>query len=243
MLRKHNIQVDTALSGQEAVNRIKSGEPVYDIILMDHLMPDMDGIETTRMIRSISTEYAKSIPIVALTATADDTNKGSAENFLANGFQAVIPKPLSLAKVEAFFKDWISGKNKANPADSDKKGKNMKIEIAGVEESKIMELYDGDMEIFLPVLRSYLSAIPASLEKMRAVSAETLESYKISVHGVKSTSESIGALEARKMAAELEALAKAGDLSGVQAKNDALLRHVDKLLGNIKIWLERLDGK
>jgi CheY-like chemotaxis protein len=240
MLRKYKIQVDTALSGQEAIDRIKSGEPVYDIIFMDYLMPDMDGIETTRVMRSLGTEYAKSVAVIALTTIAEGTDE---QTFLNNGFQAVLSKPLSLAKVEVFFKDWISGKNKANPVDSDKKGKNMKIEIAGVDESKIMELYDGDMDIFLPVLRSYLSVIPASLEKMRAVSAETLESYKISVHGVKSTSESIGTMDARKMAAELEALAKAGDLSGVLAKNDALLRHVDKLLGNIRIWLERLDGK
>jgi hypothetical protein len=78
---------------------------------------------------------------------------------------------------------------------------------------------------------------------MRSVSAGTLAEYRVKVHGVKSTSESIGAMEARKMAAELEALAKAGDLSGVLAKNEELLRYVDKLLGNIRIWLEKLDGK
>jgi CheY-like chemotaxis protein len=69
------------LSGQEAVNRIKSGDPVYNIIFMDHLMPDMDGIETTREIRSIGTEYAKSIQIIALTAVADDADKGAAGLF------------------------------------------------------------------------------------------------------------------------------------------------------------------
>jgi hypothetical protein len=50
-------------------------------------------------------------------------------------------------------------------------------------------------------------------------------------------------MEARRMAAELEALAKAGDLPGVLAKNEALLRHVDDLLGNIQHWLEQLDSK
>jgi hypothetical protein len=78
---------------------------------------------------------------------------------------------------------------------------------------------------------------------MRSVSAGTLTDYKIKVHGVKNTSESIGAMEARRMAAELETFAKAGDLSGVLGKNEALLRYVDNLLGNIRIWLERLDGK
>jgi HPt (histidine-containing phosphotransfer) domain-containing protein len=78
---------------------------------------------------------------------------------------------------------------------------------------------------------------------MRSVSAGTLTDYKIKVHGVKNTSESIGAMEARRMAAELEVLAKAGDLSGVLGKNEALLRHVDELLGNIQQWLKQLDAK
>jgi CheY-like chemotaxis protein len=247
MLRKYKIQADCVLNGQEAVNRIKSGEPVYDVIFMDHLMPDMDGIETVRLIRSLGTEYAKSVPVIALTAVVGEPDGDGAASggqmFLDNGFQAVLSKPLSFAKVDAFFKDWIRSKNKLNTVDSDKKEKNMKIEIAGVDESKIMELYDDDMEIFLPVLRSYLSVIPESLEKMRSVSAETLADYRVIVHGIKSTSESIGVMEARRMAAELEALAKAGDLSGVLAKNEALLRHVDDLLGNIQNWLVRLDGK
>ncbi|MDR0473069.1 MAG: response regulator, partial [Treponema sp.] len=245
MLRKHKIQVDTAFSGQEAVSRIKSGEPVYDIIFMDHLMPDMDGIETVRLIRSIGTEYAGSVPVIALTTIAEGVDYAAVTDgqmFLDNGFQAFLSKPLSLAKVDAFFKDWIRGKKKASSVDSDKKEENMKIEITGVDENKIMELYDGDMEIFLPVLRSYLSVIPASLEKMRSVSAETLAEYRVSVHGVKSTSESIGALEARKMAAELEVLAKDGNLPGVLAKNEALIRYIDELLGNIQHWLERLDA-
>jgi CheY-like chemotaxis protein len=209
-------------------------------------MPEMDGIETVRLIRSLYTEYAKSVPVIALTAAVDNAVEDSTADlqmFLDNGFHAVIPKPLSLAKVDAFFKDWIHNKIKNNTDDSDMKENKMKIEIAGVDESKVMDLYDGDMEIFLPVLRSYLSVIPASLEKMRSVSAETLSDYKVSVHGVKSTSESIGAQEARNMAAELEAFAKAGDLSSVLAKNETLIRHVDDLLGNIRIWLERLDGK
>jgi CheY-like chemotaxis protein len=238
MLRKYKIQADCVLNGQEAVNQIKNGEPVYDIIFMDQLMPEMDGIETVRLIRSLNTEYAKSIPVIALTADVDNAVDGSTEHwqiFLDNGFHTVIPKPLSLAKVDTFLKDWIRNKNKKNSNGFDIKENKMKIEIAGVDEKKVMELYDGDMDIFLPVLRSYLSVIPASLEKMRSVSSETLTDYNVSVHGVKSTSESIGAEEARRMAAELENLAKAGDFPGVLAKNETLIRRVDDLLKNIHI--------
>jgi HPt (histidine-containing phosphotransfer) domain-containing protein len=161
--------------------------------------------------------------------------------FLDNGFQAVISKPLSIAKVDTFIKDWFSDMIKKDTVD--KKEKDMKIDIPGVDEERIIELYDGDFEIYLPVLRSYLSVIPDTLDEISHVSAETLQDYTIKVHGVKSTSDSIGAEEARKMALELEMLAKAGDLSAVQAKNEAFIQYARTLLGNIQSWLAQLDAK
>jgi signal transduction histidine kinase/DNA-binding response OmpR family regulator len=235
MLRKYKIQVDCALNGQEAVNRIKNREPEYNFIFMDHLMPDMDGIEATRLIRSINTEYAQNIPVIAVTANdaIEDENM-----FLNNGFQVILHKPLSLAKLDGFIKDWLN--NTTN--DTAMKEKKIVIEIPGIDQNKIKELYDGDMEIYLPVLRSYLSAIPLALNKMRSVSEQALPDYIVCVHGVKGTSDSIGADIARKMAAELEILAKNGDISGLLAKNEALIAYVSDLLGNIQNWLAQLDS-
>jgi len=241
MLRKYKIQADCASSGQEAIDRIKRMEPRYNIIFMDHLMPDMDGIETTRQIRSLGTEYAKNVQIVALTA---NTATGNEQIFLDNGFMAVIPKPISVAKLDIFIKNWIFNKAKIgnDSVAAEKKEKDMKIDIPGVYEEKVMELYDGDMDIYLPVLRSYVSVIPEALDKMSHVTAENLSEYVVQVHGIKSTSDSIGAEEARKMALDLEAMAKAGDLAGVLAKNGALLQYLKDLLVNIHNWLARLDA-
>jgi len=241
MLRKYKMQADCASSGQEAVDRIKGMEPYYNIIFMDHLMPDMDGIETTRRIRSLGTEYAKNIYIVALTA---NNAEGSEQMFLDNGFMAVIPKPISVSKLDTFLKDWIYDKDKINgdSIDSDKREKDMKIDIPGVDEERIIELYAGDMDIYLPVLRSYVSVIPNSLEKMKHISAQNLSEYVVQVHGIKSSSDSIGAEEARKMAYDLEQLAKAGDLAGVLEKNGALLQYIEGLLVNIQKWLTRFDA-
>jgi signal transduction histidine kinase/DNA-binding response OmpR family regulator/HPt (histidine-containing phosphotransfer) domain-containing protein len=240
MLRKFKMQADCVLSGEEAVERIKSGEPEYNIIFMDLMMPEMDGMVAARLIRSLKTEYAKKIPIIALSAiTTDETEEKKKQLFKA-GFQAILCKPLTVAKVEAFIKDWI-GDNLENPLEE--KEKHVKIDIPGVDEKKVMDTYSGDMDIFLPVLRSYLSTIPGSLEKLSQVSAETLQQYTVTVHGVKSTSDSIGAETARKMALELEMAAKAGDFSLVSAKNGALILYVKELLANIQQWLAKLDAK
>jgi HPt (histidine-containing phosphotransfer) domain-containing protein len=115
----------------------------------------------------------------------------------------------------------------------------MAVDIPGVLPDKINELYNGDMDIYLPVVESYLSSIPEVLDKMRSVSAQTLANYAAYVHGVKSTSDSIGAEEARKLAYELEKLAKAGDLSAVLEKNGALISCVDKLITDLKAWLAK----
>jgi CheY-like chemotaxis protein len=102
MLNKYKIKVNCVQNGKEAVLRIQKGEPPYDFILMDYMMPDMDGIETTRQIRALDTEYAKNIPIIALTGNDDP---GSESMFLDNGFQLVLYKPISLDKLNVFLKE------------------------------------------------------------------------------------------------------------------------------------------
>jgi len=115
----------------------------------------------------------------------------------------------------------------------------MDIEIPGLDVNSGLELCDGNMDIYLNALHLYASSIPADLDKMKNVSAETLKDYAITVHSVKSMSQYIGAEEARKTAKELEALAKGGDLAGVQAQNEAFLRCTQNVVDSIQKWLEK----
>jgi len=118
----------------------------------------------------------------------------------------------------------------------------MEINIPGLDTKSGIELCDGSIETYIYSLRLYVSNVPASLEKMRNVSEETLRDYAISAHGVKSVSQYIGAQEAIKTAKELEALAKSGDLAGVLARNDAFIKYANNLLDSIKSWLEKNDS-
>jgi CheY-like chemotaxis protein len=102
MLNKYKIKVNCVQNGKDAVLRIQKGEPPYSFILMDYMMPDMDGIETTRQIRALGTEYAKNIPIIALTGNDDS---GDESMFLGNGFQSILRKPISLEKLNVFLKE------------------------------------------------------------------------------------------------------------------------------------------
>ena len=117
----------------------------------------------------------------------------------------------------------------------------MAIKIPGVDVEKGLALYDDEEDIYLIVLRSYATNAPSVLDKLRSVSAETLADYATSIHGVKGTSATIGAEELNKTAAKLEAMAKAGDLSGILAENEAFLKQADTLVANIKSWLDEND--
>jgi CheY-like chemotaxis protein len=104
MLRKYKMQVDCVTSGREAVDRIAAGEPVYNAVFMDHMMPEMNGIEATKLIRALGTGYAENIPIIALTANAV---AGNDRMFLDNGFNAFIPKPYSMKILDGIVRRWI----------------------------------------------------------------------------------------------------------------------------------------
>jgi PAS domain S-box-containing protein len=104
MLRKYKMKVDCVSSGQESIDVIALGKPVYDAIFMDHMMPEMDGIEAVKLIRALDTDYAKNIPIIALTANAvSDSEK----MFLDNGFNAFLPKPFNAMSLDAVVQQWV----------------------------------------------------------------------------------------------------------------------------------------
>ncbi|MCL2889151.1 MAG: ATP-binding protein, partial [Eggerthellaceae bacterium] len=109
LIGKYKIKVDCVTSGQAAIDRIDWGEPRYDAIFMDHMMPEMDGIEATRRIRALDSEYARTVPIFSLTANAIIGNE---KMFLESGFQEFLSKPIDIMKLDAVLRKWIRDKSK-----------------------------------------------------------------------------------------------------------------------------------
>ncbi|MDR0331689.1 MAG: response regulator [Chitinispirillales bacterium] len=109
MLRKYKMQVDGIDNGQEAVRRVKTGEPRYDAVFMDHMMPEMDGIEAAARIRALGTSYAERVPIIALTANAV---AGNEQMFLGNGFNVFLPKPINVMILDSIVQRWVRDKSK-----------------------------------------------------------------------------------------------------------------------------------
>ena len=102
MLIPYQLKVDCVESGAEAIKLIKEEKVKYDIIFMDHMMPEIDGMEATRIIREeIDSDYARTVPIVALTANA---LVGNEEIFLNRGFQEFLSKPVDSQKLDEVLK-------------------------------------------------------------------------------------------------------------------------------------------
>ena len=241
LLSPYQLLIDVANSGYEAIDIIKSGKE-YDIVFMDHMMPEMDGIETLKRIRSFGYKQ----PVIALTASAFT---GQREMFLTNGFNGFISKPIDMRQLNDTLNKFIRDKASERTGEILKE-ESIPIEINGLDIS-IPELdiemglgyYNDNVEIYLAILRSYVNDIFTLLEKMRNITLETLEDYAIYVHTLKGMSAGIGAEKIKNEAQELEIMAKSGDMAGVFAKNDALITKARNLGLGIQAWLSEHDSR
>jgi HPt (histidine-containing phosphotransfer) domain-containing protein len=113
------------------------------------------------------------------------------------------------------------------------------LNIPGLDVEQGLETFDGEMDDYMTALYSFIKNTPEILNKLRNVTEENLPDYAINVHGLKSISGWICAEDIRRGAAELEALAKAGDLSGVLAQSDKYLNDVDAFIKDLDALLKK----
>ena len=244
LLKPYGLQIDTAESGFEAIDLIKDDNE-YDIIFMDHMMPGMDGMETAQRLRELGYKH----PVIALTANVD---VGQKDIFLANGFDGYISKPIDIRQLNDSLNKFIRNKEHTRQLEPDQSVFHAYIDgeasvfqtinIPGVDTEAGLALYD-DEDIYISILRSFLSNVLAIIEKLRNVSGESLPEYTINVHGLNSISANIGAKKLSKAAYDLETKGKSGNLPGVLAGNDSLLKDAETLASNVRVWLEEYDKK
>jgi signal transduction histidine kinase/CheY-like chemotaxis protein len=102
LLLPYKCEVDLCMKGKQALEIIK--EQDYDLVFMDHLMPEMDGIETAAKIRELDVDYVRKMPIIALTG---NVAAGMREMFLENGMNDFLTKPIDVARLNMILEKWI----------------------------------------------------------------------------------------------------------------------------------------
>ena len=234
LLLPYKMQIDLCLSGAEAVEAVK--EKHYNLVFMDHMMPGMDGLETTKYIRELDGEYYQTLPIIALTANAVS---GVKDMFLANGFNDFLSKPIDTIKLNAILEKWLpkemqeKAKEEAKTHDDgDLNGKT--IEIDGVDVRRGIAMTGGMVKNYLRTLAVFhKDGIQKINEIKKCLETDNYPLYTIYVHALKSAAANIGANEISEIAKALEVAGKQEDMKFIQSHNANFLIALQILLDNI----------
>lgn len=201
----HGILCDTAGSGYEAIEKVQIND--YDIIFMDHMMPELDGLDTTRRIRQLGGEY-RNIPIIALTANAV---VGTREELINGGMNDFLTKPIQSDKLQEILNTWVPPEKRipdyeAYAKDSSAKTSNMDFKFSGypylreqLEEIGIdiiagLENIGFDEDMYLKSLRIFKEKLLSTTQLLwDLLEQENMRKFYAHVHGLKGSLDSIGA--------------------------------------------------
>ena len=245
MLAPYDLQIETATSGMEAIEKVKRNK--YDLVFMDHMMPKMDGIEATQEIRKLGGKYEK-LPIIALTANAV---AGMRETFLSSGFNGFISKPIAVQELDKVLREWLSLEKVIHSGESetaDTVDANDAFDSFIGAVSKITEInaevglsrFPGMKEIYRITVEMFHKKLLPECENMTGyLAANDLESFAISIHAMKSSLATVGAMRLSESAAELEAASKNRETDFCQEKYPVLR---EKLLALQKKLSAIFDG-
>ncbi|MBQ9304379.1 response regulator, partial [Butyrivibrio sp.] len=225
LLKKTQIAVDTAMSGMEALDLITKNK--YDIIFLDHRMPEMDGIQTFHAMEELSGNLNKKTPVSALTANAVS---GSREMYFKEGFTNYMSKPVDPIKLEDMIMSYLPSFKVSRPGDkdfvsneeeekeTDKEAMQDILKVSGVDiETAIARC--GSPEVAIEVMKDFKLAIDERAGLIERYETEgNIKNYTIYVHGLKSSARAIGAIDLADKAEYLE-----------QCGNDENIEEIKKL--------------
>ena len=252
LLRPTGVKVDLADSGEKCLSMIYQKK--YDIILLDHMMPGMDGVQTLKEIRKHDSE----IPVIALTANAVT---GAKEFYLEAGFKDYLSKPIEPHVLEEMLYSYLPGELliKKNQI-TDEQSENVEVQTQTVNGSDIdetdyeeeevtedvidkqvgIEYSAGDENFYKELLGVYLEQAEDKKKVMQqAIDTNDIENYTIQVHSLKSNSKMIGAVKFADMALELEKAGKANEIDYIKQQHKPLMKEYDKVLKEVHKILEQ----
>jgi CheY-like chemotaxis protein len=232
LLAPYKMRTDLCESGAEAVRLVKANR--YDIIFMDHMMPEMDGMETVAAIRALSGDYFKTVPIIALTANAI---LGMREMFLAKGFNDYLSKPIEIFKLNEQVERWVPHNKRCHTEKTVKRAQNETagLEIEGLDERHGIMMAGGSQANYREVLALFCRDADARLEILRnPPDEEALPLFTTHVHALKSALAGIGAASLSEKAAFLEDAGKRGDMPAISAEVDVFRENIILLTGRVR---------
>lgn len=243
ILEPLNMKLELAQSGREALDKYNSGD--YDIIFMDHMMPEMDGIETTQEIRKLEKVNGKHVPIVALTANAVVEAKNE---FLEIGMDDFLSKPIDVKDMCAKLKKWLpeqfiiplEQKDKEelpNAFTAEDASKNLpKLNNIDVEGGI---RYVGSKQLYFDMLANFYTIIDEKINKLKKCLEDNMvRDYTIEVHALKNSARMIGAYQLSDMFLDMEEHGDRQDIDYLKEKTPKLLTYFESFKDVLKTYGE-----
>jgi len=230
ILSLYGIDIETASSGFEAIKKIEDGN-VYDIVFMDHMMPKMDGIEATKIIRGMGYKHA----IIMLTANA---LIGQKKMFLDNGFDGFISKPIDTREMNHILNEFIRNKKVPEVVDGarrEQKEKEQKNADTLAQQASAQKAFLND-DLTIAAISDIENAVSILDEILPDIdtSGFDLKLYITTVHGMKSALANMGEKKLSDAALDLEHAGEKGELSVITGKTY-------EFLTQLKLFLKRVE--
>ena len=229
-------QILSADGGRKAIELVKDNE--FDIIFMDHMMPEIDGIETTHIIRK-NLIKARTTPIIALTANAME---GAKDMFLKEGMNDLVTKPIDIRALISCVKQWLPPEKiveidpdavEESPGDAKADTGSDIIYYEGLDVDKAIASI-GMPALYNKIVEEYYRSGSGKYQDIKnAYDTGDWKDYTIKVHALKSSSRQIGAAELGDLAESLEKAGKADDLDYIHGNTEGLLNDYQALLDKL----------
>ncbi len=239
LLEPLKMKIDTVTSGKAAVDKISDFH--YDIIFMDHMMPELDGVETTHIIRRFHPEY-NDVPIIALTANAVD---GTKEMFCREGMNDFVAKPIELRMLAAKVKQWLPVEKiqkvyRKHEEDRTEK-KEGDIQIGDLDVKYAINMLTSE-SLFWKVLKVFYHSIEKKVKLIwMFLEEEDWPDYTIEVHALKNAARQIGAISLSDKAAAMEKAGNARDTEAIRAHTEEMLTQYASYLPVLAPYCEEED--
>lgn len=233
LLKRTKIQIDAAGSGDEGIGFYRQKH--YDVIFLDHMMPDKDGIETLKEMKEIKDSPNAATPVICLTANAIS---GMREKYIDAGFDDYLTKPIDPDRLETMLLAYIP-KGKIAPASDEDEEDDYFIPdfVFKLEELDVNSglIHCGSRESYMVTLKMYADSGYRNADDIEKYwNVRDLKNVTVKVHALKSTSRVIGALEIGDMAAALEKAGEAGDTETLERDLGDLLAKYRQLLKDLE---------
>lgn len=231
LLTRFDIKADMANGGYQALRMLEDKK--YDMIFMDHMMPDIDGIETTEKIRSKKGSYYKLLPIIALTANATDEAR---HLFIERGFNDFMSKPIERDIINDMLYKWLPKSKISSKEDPMHKEQfqdkfTIAFEKAGIDIDAGLKYSGQDMDHYIEILKTLRNECNDYISRLTIASESfDLKTYAINAHSLKSVLGTIGAKSLSEYAKEHEFKSKEGDVAFVTQNSAELISRFKRLV-------------